>query len=142
MHVVLDPPDFIARLAAPVPPPRRHLTRYHGVLAPHSSLRALITPASRGEGGDSTERGGTKQGAQRPELPRHVALRWAQRLKRVFGIEIEGCTRCGARLKIVTSIEDPGVIARILAHRDRASGRAQPQRALHAARAPPGQPAV
>jgi uncharacterized Fe-S cluster-containing protein len=24
-------------------------------------------------------------------LPRHVALRWAQRLKRVFGIEIEAC---------------------------------------------------
>jgi hypothetical protein len=42
-HVVLDPLDFIARLAALVPPPRRHLTRYHGVLAPHSSLRALIT---------------------------------------------------------------------------------------------------
>jgi hypothetical protein len=46
-HVVLDPLDFIARLAALVPPPRRHLTRYHGVLAPHSSLRALITPAGR-----------------------------------------------------------------------------------------------
>jgi hypothetical protein len=65
-HVVLDPLDFIARLAALVPPPRRHLTRYHGVLAPHSSLRALITPAGRGKGGDNTEQGGTKQGAQRP----------------------------------------------------------------------------
>ena len=30
---------------------------------------------------------------------RHVALRWAQRLERVFGIEIESCARCGARLK-------------------------------------------
>jgi hypothetical protein len=30
-HVVLDPLDFIARLAALVPPLRRHLTRYHGV---------------------------------------------------------------------------------------------------------------
>jgi len=125
-----------------VPPPRRHLTRYHGVLAPHSSLRALITPAGRGKGGDNTEQGGTKQGAQRPVLPRHVAMRWAQRLKRVFGIEIEACVRCGARLKLVASIEDPGVIGRILAHRDRASGRAQPERALHAARAPPGQWAV
>jgi hypothetical protein len=112
------------------------------VLAPHSSVRARITPAGRGKGGDSTERGGTKQGAQRPGLPRHVALRWAQRLKRLFGIEIEACARCGARLKIVASIEDPGVIVRILAHRDRASGRAQPGRALHAARAPPGQSAV
>ncbi len=28
----------------------------------------------------------------------HVALRGAQRLKRVFGIEIDSCVRCGARL--------------------------------------------
>jgi hypothetical protein len=48
--VVLDPLDFIARLASLVPPPRRHLTRYHGALAPHGSLRALITPAGRGKG--------------------------------------------------------------------------------------------
>jgi hypothetical protein len=39
----------------------------------------------------------------------------------------------------VASIEDPGVIARILAHRDHALGRVQPQRALYAARAPPGE---
>ena len=132
--------DFIARLAALVPPPRRHLTRYHGVLAPHSSLRALITPAGRGKGSKSTA--STAQGAEQSGLPRHVALRWAQRLKRVFGIEIEACARCGARLKIVASIEDPGAIARILAHRDRVSGGIQPQRALHAARAAPGQSAV
>ena len=67
----------------------------------------------------------TRASAQ-PGLPRHVALRWAQRLKRVFGIEIEACARWGARLKIVASIEGPGVIARILAHRDRPSGSAQP----------------
>jgi len=32
-HVVLDPVDFIARLAALAPIPRVNLTRYHGVLA-------------------------------------------------------------------------------------------------------------
>ena len=136
-HVVLDPLDFIARLAALVPPPRRHLTRYHGVLAPHSSLRALITPAGRGKGSPRTAR--TAQDAEQSGLPRHVAMRWAQRLKRVFGIEIESCARCGARLKIVASIEDPAVIARILAQGDHASDRSQEPRVLHAARAPPGQ---
>jgi hypothetical protein len=30
-HIVLDPLDFLVRLAALVPPPRVHLTRYHGV---------------------------------------------------------------------------------------------------------------
>ena len=38
-HSVLEPVDFMARLAALVPPPRVHLTRYHGVFAP---------PAARG----------------------------------------------------------------------------------------------
>jgi hypothetical protein len=32
-HLVLDPLDFIARLAALVPPPRVHLTRFHGAFA-------------------------------------------------------------------------------------------------------------
>lgn len=50
-HVVLEPLDFIARLAALVPTPRVHLTRYHGVFAPHSRRRAAITPAWRGAPG-------------------------------------------------------------------------------------------
>jgi Putative transposase len=50
-RIVLEPLDLMARLAALVPPPRMHLTRYHGVFAPHSRLRAAITPAGRGAGG-------------------------------------------------------------------------------------------
>ena len=49
-HIVLEPVNFIARLAALVPPPRVHLTRFHGVLAAHAALRAAITPAGRGAG--------------------------------------------------------------------------------------------
>jgi hypothetical protein len=41
----------------------------------------------------------------------------ARRLKRVFGIEIEQCVRCGGRLNVIASIEEPEVIERILAHR-------------------------
>jgi hypothetical protein len=40
-QVVFTPLDFIARLAALVPKPRVHLTRYHGVFAPHSAWRYL-----------------------------------------------------------------------------------------------------
>ena len=68
----LDPLDFIARLATRVPPPRRHLTRYYGVLAPNSSLRALITPAGRGKGQRTAS---TAQDSEQSGLPRHVALR-------------------------------------------------------------------
>jgi hypothetical protein len=109
-----------------------HLTRYHGVFAPHSRLRAAITPGGRGPGGK-----GAEQGADRPATPRHVAMRWARRLKRVFGIEIEACARCGGGLKVIASIEDPAVIARILAHLDRTSRTSEPELAPLAARAPP-----
>ena len=102
---MLEPLDFIARLAALVPPPRVHLTRYHGVFAAHAALRAAITPAGRG----------SKARSRTPELPtpKPVALNWARRLKRVFGIEIERCARCGGRLEVIASIEEPELIERI-----------------------------
>ena len=55
----------------------------------------------------------SKTGEQ-PAAHRHRAMTWAQRLKRVFVIEIKGCRRCGGKLKVIASIEEPDVIARIL----------------------------
>ena len=43
-------------------------------------------------------------------------MSWARRLKRVFAIEIERCQRCGRRLAVIASIEEPALIERILAH--------------------------
>ena len=63
-------------------------------------------------------------------------MNWARRLKRVFGIEIEQCARCGGRLKVLASIEEPEVIERILAHR-RERGEEVAPRAGLGARAPP-----
>nr|WP_233561666.1 transposase [Sorangium cellulosum] len=36
--------ELIARLAALIPPPKIPLVRYHGVFAPRSSWRSLVTP--------------------------------------------------------------------------------------------------
>jgi len=96
-------------LAALVPPPRVHLTRFHGVFAAHAALRAAVTPGGRGTG--AKHRAATE--------PRGKAIRrdWARRLKRVFGIEIEQCARCGGKLKVIATIEEPQLIERILAHR-------------------------
>ena len=41
---------------------------------------------------------------------------WAQRLERVFSIEIEICSRCGSSMRGIACIEDQDVIDRILAH--------------------------
>lgn len=46
--------------------------------------------------------------------PRHVA--WAEILRRTFGLDVLACPDCGGRLRLVATIADPRVIARILAH--------------------------
>ena len=66
-------------------------------------------------------------------------MTWAQRLKRVFRIDIETCRHCGGALRIIASIEDPAVIKRILDHLAQRTG----QRSLNLAppaRAPPQRP--
>jgi hypothetical protein len=105
----------IARLAALIPRPGINLTRYRGVFAPNSPLRALVTPGRRGKRaravGTPTE----------PEKRR--AMTWAKRLKRVFNIDIERCVQCGgavriprscASMHVIACIQDQGVIRRFL----------------------------
>lgn len=48
-HVIFEPLDFLARLAALVPKPRVNLTRFHGVLAPNHRLHPGVH--RRGGGG-------------------------------------------------------------------------------------------
>lgn len=106
-HVIFEPFDFIARLAVLVPKPRAHLTRFHGVFAPHSALRAQVVPKRKT---------GTPRAPSRTEVERHQSMTWAKRLKRVFAIEIERCWRCGGKLRVIASIEDEALIERILDH--------------------------
>ena len=111
-HVIFEPVDFIAKLAALVPKPRVNLTRFHGVFAPNSKHRARVTPAKRGKGSQKVA------GGQDEKTPaqRHVAMTWAQRLKRVFSIDVETCRVCGDAARVIACIEDPVVIKTILAH--------------------------
>ena len=101
-HVVLDPLDCIARLAALVPRPRLNLTRFHGVFAPNCKLREHIVPRHQP----------TAKAPDKPLAP----MTWMQRLKRVYSIDIETCPKCGGKLRVIACIEDPDIIARILEH--------------------------
>ena len=44
-HVLFEPVDFIARLAALVPKPRVNLTRYHGIFGPNGHQHEQVAPA-------------------------------------------------------------------------------------------------
>ena len=47
---------------------------------------------------------------------RRAAMRWAQRLKRVFGIDLEICAACGGAGRTIACSEDAEAIERILTH--------------------------
>jgi hypothetical protein len=95
--------EFMGRLAALVPRPRVNLTRFHGVFSPNSKLREHVVP---------------QKSVEEPEnpKPKTFSMTWAQRLKRVFSIDIEKCEKCGGPVRIIASIEDPDVIKKILKH--------------------------
>ena len=113
-QVIFEPLDFISRLVSLVPKPRVNLIRFHGVFAPNSKYRAKVTPAGRGKNKTSHV---TEQGDQ-SAAEKRASMTWAQRLKRVFDIDIETCDKCGGDVRIIASIEDPAVIQKILAHLD------------------------
>jgi ribosomal protein S27E len=138
-HIVFDPEDFMARLAALVPRPRANLTRYHGVFAPNCKLRHLIVPRSSGER-SNTHRDATQRcdddvrndptAAANTDTTPTAPLTWAQRLQRVFAIDITHCPHCGGRLRVIADVTDPQLIERILAHlRAKPPPRAAPARA-------------
>ena len=43
-------------------------------------------------------------------------MSWAQRLKRVFNIDMQTCSKCGGAVRVIACIEDPAVIEKILTH--------------------------
>jgi hypothetical protein len=110
-HLVLEPLDLMARLAALVPPARRGMGA------------AKQPPADPAQ----------------PPTPRHVAMNWAKRLKRVLGIDIEACARCGGKLKIIASIGEPAIIAKIRAHLERTAPDQYQSELRLGAQAPPAQ---
>ena len=95
------------RLAALVPRPRLHLTRFHGVLAPNAKLRSQVVL--------KVEQAATKGTCEHAAHSAPLRMSWARMLRRVFDIDIERCA-CGGKLKFVAVIEQPEVIAKILTH--------------------------
>ena len=106
----MSPLEFLQRLAALVPRPRLHLIRFHGVLAPHATLRTQIVPGKPDQVPTPSE---DHDASHRSTQAR---LSWAQLLKRVFEIDMAHCPQCGGPLTLIAAIEDPTVIVKILAH--------------------------
>ena len=106
VSLLLTPLELIERLAALIPPPRRHRHRYYGVLAPNAPLRAAVTalavakdeapiPTAMTEAVPATEPGATVHNAlhnapdevaDEPAYRRAARYVWALLLARIYQI--------------------------------------------------------
>lgn len=116
--LVLPPLEFLRRVALQVAKPRSHLVRYHGLFASHARDRQNITPpAPESASVSATDPATAKDATAKPApRPRPRRLRWAELLRRVYGVDVLTCNRCGHRRRIIAAITAPATIDRILSH--------------------------
>ena len=95
---------MLERLAALVPPPRRPLLAYHGVLAPRAEWRSTIVPTP------APDNARADAGARLPGR-----WTWARLLHRVFAIQVLVCDRCGGPRRILGTVTEPHAVRRVLA---------------------------
>jgi hypothetical protein len=114
-HLVFSPLEFMEKLAALVPKPRVHLTRFHGCLAPHAKIRSLIVPKK--ETPKAVGISEQAESAKENQKLKKQRIGWAALLSRVFGIDMKNCPNCGAaELKPISAIMETKAIVRILDH--------------------------
>ncbi len=106
-HLLLSPMELLEKLAVLVPPPRFHLLRYHGVLAPRARDRHRIVPAQ-----PLAESPAANRASSAP--PCGHRLGWAALLARVFAPDLSACPAGGGRLRIIAALTDPASIRRYL----------------------------
>ena len=126
--VELAPLALIARSAALVPPPRRHLTRYFGVLSSHAAARSRVVPRSEAP---------AKQDKPKQDKPASKSkyIPWAELLRKTFGFEIL-CSKCQGPLRLIALIKTEEVAKKILTAMELPVEVPQ----LHPARPPPRGP--
>jgi hypothetical protein len=109
--------EFIARWVDHVPERYEVRVRYAGAYATRRRVwwgrRGVWLARSRAEPATVTEAGNAW-----PALKAR-RRRWAELLRLVFRVEVEGCPRCGGESRIVAFVTEPAVAGRILAHLER-----------------------
>ena len=80
----------------------------------NAKLRKLIVPKNKKPKNKGSEKGHNKtvEGVNQDKLV--APLTWAQRLKRVFNIDITLCPICGGTVRVIADITDPDIIQKIL----------------------------
>jgi hypothetical protein len=114
-HLLFAPMELLEKLAAFTPRPRINLILYHGVLAPHAGWRARAVAYGalpRAAATAPNPEDDSADDAAPPAPTRHWA--WANLMRRAFDLDVLACPRCGRRLRLLGTIEDPVAIRAIL----------------------------
>jgi hypothetical protein len=112
----------LEKLAALIPRPAVNLVVYHGVLAPHARWRAHVVRYDRpAPDAPARERAASPRAAGAPS-----AWTWTALMRRVLDLDVLACPRCGGRLRVLATVQNPRAVQAILAHRARAGAPAPP----------------
>ncbi len=120
-HLVFTPRELLERLVPLVPRPRINLVLYHGVLAPNAPWRREVVARAEPET-DAVDaiRLAAPADDEHEDTERHRARpkyrAWADLMRRTFETDVLCCPRCGGRMTVLATIDDPAVIRRILMH--------------------------
>ncbi len=110
-QLLFSPLELMEKLAALVPHPRAHITRYHGAFAPHSRARSKIVKGKAGK-----EPAATESSSPETKEKKESRMSWAKLLNRVFKIDITQCQFCRGEVKMVAAILEKAAIEKILNH--------------------------
>jgi len=110
-HLLFAPGEFIEKLAALIPPPKSHLVRWTGVLAPNSPYRKEITLKPEMKKGFDFVAEGDDGGSGKKRGRKNYT--WSKMLARVFKIDVLKCC-CGGELRPVCAVTDSDSIRRYL----------------------------
>jgi hypothetical protein len=112
-HLVFEPLEFLAKLAALTPRPEINLLIYHGVLAPNARWRPQVV----GYGRVALQTAAHDPAVTRPVPPPRRNWPWAALMRRAFAIDVLACPNCGGRMRVIAMVEDPVAARQILAAR-------------------------
>src|SRR5437867_5151412 len=120
-HLVFTPLELPQRLVPLVPRPRINLLLYHGVLAPNAPWRREVVARAESEASavepcPRSPPADEERAEAKPDRARPKYRAWADLMRRAFEADVLSCPRCGGRMTVLATIEDPAVIQRILTH--------------------------
>ena len=100
-HLSFTPEEFIEKLVALIPPPRKNLIRFHGVFAPNYKRRGSVTNLIKKRKiylKETSEEKAVVGEIEQP--PPKYWTPWADLLKKVFRIDALTCEKCGGRMNV------------------------------------------